>query len=359
MKNFFKENKMLTVILLGSFLISLAYSFYFKITPAVKACDVASISKKRPRFPLIGDLGIIYVSKLHKPRIFGAQYTSSIADNVKRGKESVYPILLKLGPINIYSFGVFLALGFFIGAFYFWREGKNEFEEEVILDATLAVAISAFLGARLFYILSHFANFQFNPLHWVHFYLYPGFSFWGGVIGGLSVITWFAQRKKISFWRLADFLALGVSLGTIFGQIGCLLNGCTVGKLTAFPWGREAFGFLGKRHPVTFYDALVALLIFFVVWRIFRWIFAQRRQREGSAAFFYLILLPALSFPLEFLKEGELYFYNLALNQWVALFLFAVVSILGYRHWRSFTKDVSSAFNFFRQFGVLRKEKND
>ena len=37
MENFFKENKILTIILLGSFLASLAYSFYFRITPAVDA----------------------------------------------------------------------------------------------------------------------------------------------------------------------------------------------------------------------------------------------------------------------------------------------------------------------------------
>lgn len=271
----------------------------------------------------------------------------------------MYPILFSIGSVNIYSFGVFLALGFFVGAFYFWREGKNEFEEEVILDATLMVTIFALIGARLFYILSHFANFQFDPLRWVHFYLYPGFSFWGGVIGGLLAAFWFTQRKKISFWRLADFLALGVSLGTIFGQVGCLLNGCTVGKPTPFPWGGEALGFLDKRHPVAFYDTLAAILIFLVVWRVSRWIFAQKRQREGSAGGTYLFLLTASSFPLEFFKEGGLYFYSLALNQWIALFLFLAVAILGYRHWRSLKKDALGVFKIFWQPKVLRKEKND
>ena len=53
----------------------------------------------------------------------------------------MYPILFSLGPVHIYSFGVFLALAFVAGSFYIWRESRNEFREEVILDA-LVVAVA-------------------------------------------------------------------------------------------------------------------------------------------------------------------------------------------------------------------------
>lgn len=46
MKGFFKENKILVIILLGSFLASLIYSFYFRITPVVdaRAYDVIAMN---------------------------------------------------------------------------------------------------------------------------------------------------------------------------------------------------------------------------------------------------------------------------------------------------------------------------
>lgn len=259
------------------------------------------------------------------------------------------PILLNLGPVSIYSFGLFLALAFVVGSFYIWREGRGEFDEEILLDLMFLVIIAAVLGARSFYIFSHFEIFDFNPLRWIHFFIYPGFSFWGGIIGGLLAAIWFTKRRKISFWRSADFLVLGVAFGQILGQIGCFLDGCTVGKTTTLPWGQEVMGFLGKRHPVAFYDIFASLLIFLIVLRVYRWIFTQRRQKEGSAALAYLILISLFSFPLEFLKEGGVYLYNLKINQWVALGFFWGAIGLWCRRLRSIRQDLLSIFNFFQQ----------
>lgn len=271
----------------------------------------------------------------------------------------MYPVLFSLGPINIYSFGVFLALAFLVGAFFVWRESRNELDEELLLDAIVMVTILAFLGARFFYIFSHFPNFNFNPLRWIHFYLYPGFSFWGGVIGGLLGMVWFARWKKASFWRLADFLVIGVALGQILGQMGCFLNGCTVGKVTTLPWGQAVVGFLEKRHPVAAYDALAALVIFLAVFRVHRWIFAQKRKREGSSILAYLTLLTLFSLPLEFLKEGGVYLFLLSLNQWVALFFFVSASSLWYLRMRNLRQDLFLILTFLKERGrKMSQERN-
>lgn len=267
----------------------------------------------------------------------------------------MFPILFSLGSINIYSFGVFLALAFVVGAFYVWRQSRNELEEELIFDALVIVVLFAFLGARLLYIFSHFANFNFDLLRWLHLYLYPGFSFWGGVVGGLGGTFWFAQRRKISFWRLADFLVLGASLGQIFGQIGCFLNSCTVGKVTNLPWGIPVLGLLGKRHPVAFYDLLAAIFIFFVLIRVYRWIFIQRQQRESSAILAYLTLLSLLSFPLEFFREGGVYFYNLSINQWLAIVFFLGAVILWSGRLHNLLKDILGGSQFNNWF---KRRKN-
>lgn len=242
----------------------------------------------------------------------------------------MHPILLNLGSINIYSFGVFLVLALIMGLFFTWREARNKLDEELIFDASVTVVFLALVAGRLTYIFSHFTNFNFDLLRWLHIYLYPGFSFWGAVSGGLLGAVLFASRQKVSFWFLADYLALGTSLGQIFGQVGCFLNDCVIGKETNLPWGLSTIGFIGKRHPVALYDLIAALIIFLVLLRLYRWTFSQKNGKAGALILMYLTLLILSSLLLEFYRESELYFYNLSLNQLIALAFLVPTGIIWY-----------------------------
>lgn len=268
----------------------------------------------------------------------------------------MYPILITLGSIKIYSYGLLILLGFSAGSFYIWREGKNEFHQEQLLDTVLVVTVAALLGARLLYIVTHFIDFYFNPLRWFHFYLYPGFSFWGGFLGGMAGAIWYTKKRRISFWRMADFLVLGAAVGQIFGQIGCFLNGCTIGKASSLPWAMTTLGFLEKRHPVALYDTSAALLVFLVILRVNHWIFARRKLREGIAGLAFITLTAAFSLPLEFLKEGGVYFYGLDLNQWIALFVFVAGGSLFYSRSRNIKSDILLAISFFRHKSFFSKK---
>lgn len=272
----------------------------------------------------------------------------------------MYPILFSSGPINIYSFGVFLFLAFIASSFYVWREGKNELEEELIFDALVISTLGLLLGSRLLYIFSHFSSFNFDLLRWIHLYLYPGFSFWGVVLGALLSVFWFARVRKVSFWRLADFLVLGAALAQIFGGTGCFLSGCIVGEETTLPWGMPALGFLGQRHPVALYDLFAAIVIFFLILRVHRWVFPQKRRREGSVFLVYLMLLASTVFLLEFFRVSTVYLYDLTLNQLAALLLLVGAGVVWYGRLRHLPDDVHFGFVFLkRQIRRLKGVKDD
>ncbi len=89
MKNFFKENKILIIILLGSFLASLAYSFYFQIKPVVdaRAYDVIAMNivngngyREDLKVDVNYDVAIVRVGPLYEYflagtyKIFGHRY---------------------------------------------------------------------------------------------------------------------------------------------------------------------------------------------------------------------------------------------------------------------------------------------
>jgi len=58
-----------------------------------------------------------------------------------------------------------------------------------------------------------------------------GLVYYGGVIGGLVGGIFFALRRRISFFKLADIVAPALMIGLACGRFGCTLNGCCWGKI--------------------------------------------------------------------------------------------------------------------------------
>jgi phosphatidylglycerol:prolipoprotein diacylglycerol transferase len=116
-----------------------------------------------------------------------------------------------------------------------------------------------------------------------------GLVYYGGLIGatisGLGYLAW----KKLPVWKIADILAPSIALGSVFGRIGCLLNGCCYGRACDLPWAihfpldHETHG-VGV-HPTEIYDALLNLILYvFLAW-LFR-----RKKFDGQIFSTYLIV---------------------------------------------------------------------
>jgi len=101
-----------------------------------------------------------------------------------------------------------------------------------------------------------------------------GLVYYGGLIGatisGLSYLAW----KKLPVWKIADILAPSIALGSVFGRIGCLLNGCCYGRACDLPWAiRFPFDHETHGHPVhptQIYDALLNLILYLALAWLFR-----------------------------------------------------------------------------------------
>jgi phosphatidylglycerol:prolipoprotein diacylglycerol transferase len=108
-----------------------------------------------------------------------------------------------------------------------------------------------------------------------------GLVFYGGALAAAGVAVWFCRREGWSFGRFADVAAPSLSIGHVFGRIGCVLAGCCFGAPCAAPWGLSfprgsvAFDELHAEgtvawsalrtmslHPTQLYEALGELAIF-------------------------------------------------------------------------------------------------
>ena len=77
----------------------------------------------------------------------------------------MYPILFKIGPINLYTYGFFLSLGFLVAILVAGREAKRlGLPEEHFYDLCFYIILAAIVGSRLLFVLVSPGPFLQNPL---------------------------------------------------------------------------------------------------------------------------------------------------------------------------------------------------
>ena len=175
----------------------------------------------------------------------------------------MHPIAFHLGSLTIRWYGVMVALAFVAGLWTAGRRGLlSGFNPEKIYDLGPWLILGGLVGARIFYVVEYWReSFAGLPVWEIFMIQHGGLVFYGGFIGAALAGIFYARRKQLPLWRLADVIAPSIALGSIFGRIGCLLNGCCYGRECSAPWaihfpaGHETYPF--GVHPPEIYDALL------------------------------------------------------------------------------------------------------
>lgn len=139
----------------------------------------------------------------------------------------MFPILLSLGPIKIYAFGLFLAMAFVAAAFLIWREARRRgMPEEKVLDVLLLTAFAGIVVGRLAYAFTNLPVFSADPSRLFFFLKYPGLSFQGAIIGGGVAALTSSLILGLDFMLILDMMAYGATFASVLGYFGCLLDRC-------------------------------------------------------------------------------------------------------------------------------------
>lgn len=215
----------------------------------------------------------------------------------------MHPILVKIGPLTIHSYGFFLAVGLMLTIFYTTREAKRVgVDPQQMSDLIFYLAISALLGARLLFIITEFHDFADNPME-VFKVWKGGLVFYGGFIGALLTCIWYVKRHKMPLWKTADVLAPAVALGQSLGRIGCFSAGCCYGRETDVPWAvtftdPDSLARLGvSLHPTQLYESALDLGIF-----LFLITFKKRKRFDGQLFWLYALLYAIVRLFVEFFR---------------------------------------------------------
>ncbi len=241
----------------------------------------------------------------------------------------MFPELIRLGPVTIYSYGAMIGLAMLIGVVLVYRQAPMEgVLPERTADFSLAVAVAGLVGSRVMYVLLNWSEYAGRPgaIFGLGEGQLEGLSIHGGLLGGIVVGGLLAHRWQLGFWPLADLYSRPVALGMGIGRLGCLLAGCCYGQLTDGSWGCATDYAPGLRHPSQLYEAaLLGLLFVFLSW------YMTRPRRRGRMFALLLTGYGIARFLGEVMRESERSVLGLSLAQLVSIGLLLIGLIM----WRA------------------------
>ena len=190
----------------------------------------------------------------------------------------MHPDVLHWGIVHIRSYGLMMAVAFLVGTWLALREARRlALDEDQVITVILVVLVSSIVGARALYVLEHVQEFR-REWRTVIAVWQGGLTLYGGVVAGTLGGLLAARQMGLPMWAVADALTPSFALGTMFGRVGCFLNGCCYGVPTSLPWGvhfpPDSFAGLefgnAAVHPSQIYFALAGLALFVLTWRMRR-----------------------------------------------------------------------------------------
>ena len=240
----------------------------------------------------------------------------------------MHPVLLQLGPVTIYTYGVMLAIAFTVSTWLAARAARRMPPERVAItagqlwDFSSVALLGGIAGGRLSYVLLHWEWFLDSPQDIIAIWR-GGLVWYGGFLGGVLAGWLYVRTKRLVFLRVLDQLIPFVSLGHAIGRVGCFLNGCCYGKLTDAWYGVVFPGQPAPVMPTQLIEAAGLFLLYGVLRR------ASTRpaivSRPGRLLGTYLIAYAGLRFAMEFLRGDQAVLWaGLTLQQLISLVMVPV-----------------------------------
>ncbi len=236
----------------------------------------------------------------------------------------VSPDLVDFGFWAIRWYSLLFASGFIISHYVmldiFKREGHTQEElDKLTIYMVIATVLGARLGHCLFYEPSYYLS---HPIE-IFKVWEGGLASHGATVGILFALYLFAKNTPgVTYFWILDRIVIVVALCGCLIRLGNLFNSEIVGKETSLPWGfifvRNGEDF--PRHPAQLYEGISCLLLFFVLWGLYKK--TDIGKYQGRLFGLFCIVCFGLRFCYEFLKENQVAFEDglvLNMGQWLSI----------------------------------------
>lgn len=266
---------------------------------------------------------------------------------------TVFPILFKIGPLDVYSYGLMMGIGFLVANYVAVKEFRRKgFDSNFANEVTIIAVIFGIAGSKILSLIENWGDFLKDPIGMA--FSPGGLTWYGGFILAALVILWDVRRKGYKFMAVADALAPALILGYGVARLGCHFSGDgDYGIPTNLPWGVDyskgivppsvAFrdfpeiadkyphGIVPDNtplHPTPVYEFIAAVIIFYILWRI-----RKKIKPDGKLFMIYLVLAGLERFLVEFLRINPRILFGLSEAQLISIVLI-IVGIGGLAYYR-------------------------
>ena len=157
------------------------------------------------------------------------------------------------------------------------------------LDIAWWVLAAALLGARLWYVALHVAEYAANPLP-ATFIWEGGLALPGAITAGAFGVLAAARYLRLPAGICVDAAAIGTALGQAIGRLGCLPAGCSLGRIVVAGAALPSLplpdptGLVQARFPSQLVEALAEAVLGALLLALWR-----RRLPGGTVGATYLV----------------------------------------------------------------------
>ena len=210
--------------------------------------------------------------------------------------ESPSQILCTICGVNIYYYGIIMAIAISIGVLVSDWIGSQYFglKKETIVDLAPYLIIFGILGARIYYCALNYDFYLRFPTEIIAI-RHGGISIHGAIIGGAFGLWLFARRHKLNIKNLFDTVAVGLPLAQAIGRWGNFFNSEAFGAPTNLPWKlyiapqyrpipyqNDLFF-----HPTFLYESILDVVIFVILFLMAK---NNKIKKDGNLVLLYLVL---------------------------------------------------------------------
>lgn len=238
------------------------------------------------------------------------------------------PVLLDKFGITLHSYPLFIGLA--IGVAYSYIRGQLEVGSSSVKHFQWffwGTILSAWLGAKLLFLLVSAGKNQALYLSSSSFWLGGGLVFYGGLIFGILFVWIYSSIFKLFPKHELYKLIPALPLAHAIGRIGCFLAGCCYGSQCNLPWSVFMHGKF--RHPTQLYESVLLAGLFLILHKL-----ASKKSLNYLILPIYLLLYGVMRFLLEFFRGDKVrgtYFLSISTSQIIALLMICFSISLIYR----------------------------
>jgi len=241
--------------------------------------------------------------------------------------------------LPVYWYGIIIAAGFFLAVLLGMRNSKKAgIKQDDIIDVVLFAAPAAIVGARLYYVLFNWNEFNGDFFKIINIRT-GGLAIYGGLISAIAVAVLFTRRRKINTLHFVDFCIPYFILAQAIGRWGNFANQEAFGTNTNLPWGMTGDGITQQLkilsdagvgvdpslpvHPTFLYESLWNLGVFLIlIW------FSKRKKLNGEVFCLYMMGYGAGRFWIEGLRLDSLYIGSYRISKLLSIVFVVVFGLI-------------------------------